>query len=390
MIWFQLGREYKLSVTEILLVFSWINIIYFNNDFLIVNWLNKDQVLQKANNLWWTIKIVEIINNSIFNIALEKKRKFNYWLSVFWEKKNLKNILIEIKKEFKKNNISSRFINKDFKNLNSAQILWEKLLSLWTDFSYIYSKNQLYIWRTIWIQDINKYSNRDYQKKRDMNTWMLPPKLCQIMINFANNNLNNNNWHIIYDPFVWLWTILIESILMWNKSVFWSDINEKNVEMSKKNIIDFCNNEDIKILDLEIIKLNAKFINESIFFKKWVNSIVTEWYLWEIMTNKNISLERINKQKKSLFELYEKFFQWLKKINYSWNIVICFPFWEIKWKYEYFTEIYELLNKYCIIEKFLPFNFSFFSTTKSWSLLYKRDKQLVWREIFKLSIKNNY
>jgi hypothetical protein len=26
--------------------------------------------------------------------------------------------------------------------------------------------------------------------------------------------------------------------------------------------------------------------------------------------------------------------------------------------------------------------------TKVWSLLYKREKQLVWREIFKLKIKN--
>jgi hypothetical protein len=37
--------------------------------------------------------------------------------------KNLKNILNILKNELKKNNISSRYVNKDFKNLNSAQII---------------------------------------------------------------------------------------------------------------------------------------------------------------------------------------------------------------------------------------------------------------------------
>jgi hypothetical protein len=35
------------------------------------------------------------------------------------------------------------------------------------------------------------------------------------------------------------------------------------------------------------------------------------------MTQKNISLERINKQKESFKPLYEKFFAGLKKVNYS-------------------------------------------------------------------------
>jgi hypothetical protein len=35
------------------------------------------------------------------------------------------------------------------------------------------------------------------------------------------------------------------------------------------------------------------------------------------MTQKNISLERINKQKESLKSLYEKFFAGFKKVNFS-------------------------------------------------------------------------
>jgi hypothetical protein len=132
-------------------------------------------------------------------------------------------------------------------------------------------------------------------------------------------------------------------------------------------------------------KLNAKFIDESKFIAK-TNLIVTEWYLWEIMTNKNISIDRINKQKESLKLLYENFFAGLKKVNYSWNIVISFPFWELSWRYIYLDEIYEIIEKYCIVEKLFPNNFENLST-KVWSLLYKRENQLVWREIFKLIIK---
>jgi hypothetical protein len=105
-----------------------------------------------------------------------------------------------------------------------------------------------------------------------------------------------------------------------------------------------------------------------------------------MMTQKNISIDRINKQKESLAELYDRFFTWLKQINYNWNLVICFPYWEMKWKIIFFTEIYDVLNKYCNIQNLFPKDY-IIKPTENWSLLYKREKQLVWREIFKLKMK---
>ena len=125
----------------------------------------------------------------------------------------------------------------------------------------------------------------------------------------------------------------------------------------------------------QYLRLNNKDIN-----------IVTEWYLWEIMTNANISRDRIIKQRESLIKIYEPFFLWLKNIDFKWNIVICFPFWNVKWKYTYFEEVYDILEKYCNIHSLLDEKLEI-SATPAWSLLYKRDKQLVWREIFKLTIK---
>ena len=397
MIWFQLGREYKLSVAEILAVFPEWKTVYLSTDFLILDNIDEGKVLDKADTLWWTIKIVKIWSSSplikgiigesiILDKAEKHEWKFKYWLSIFWENKNLKKILMTQKKELKSNKISSRFINKDFKNLSSAQIIWEKLIKRNTDFNYIYTTDNIYFWVWIWVQDINSYSKRDYSKDRDMQVGMLPPKLCQMMINLSkplpNPPLQGEGIkQVIYDPFVWLGTVLIESILMWNKEVYGSDLNERMVEKSTKNIEKIPNN-DVKI---EIFQQNSKYIDEVKILNK-IDSIVTEWYLWEVMTKKNISIERIEKQRKSLLDLYNWFFKWLKNSKYKWNIVISFPFWEMKWKYFYFTEIYDILKQYCNIKQLLP-NSLDIQTTKSWSLLYKRDKQLVWREIFKLRIK---
>lgn len=380
MIWFALWREYKLSIAEIFTVFPEGKAVFYSKDVLIIENLNENLILEKANFLWWTIKIFKIIDNEIIDDALNIEWKFKYGISNFWDKKNLKEILNSTKKILKENWVSSRFINKDFKNLSSAQIIWEKLVKNGTDYSFVFDGDKKYTWKTIWVQDIDSYSKRDYSKDRDMQTGMLPPKLCQMMINISS-------WKTIYDPFVWLGTVLIESILMWNKKVYWSDLNQSMVEHSRNNIFKFAQENNIILEDVEFIKLNAKFINESsVLLEKNIDAIVTEWYLWEIMTQKNISIDRIDKQKESLISIYEKFFENLKKIKYEWNIVICFPFWEISWKYIYFEEIYKTLSILCDMQPLFPTSFENI-TTKVWSLLYKREKQLVWREIFKLKIK---
>lgn len=385
--WFLLWREFKLSIAEICSVFPISNIVFLDKNILILDGNVEEDILNKANFLWWTIKIIKFekldtkddLQEIILNIANKKYWKFQYGLSIYPEG-ILKTTLSSLKKYLVSNSISSRFVNKDFKNLSSSQIIWEKLVSKWTDFTFISSKNNFYFWITIWIQDIESYSKRDYDKERDMHVWMLPPKLSQMMINISKKTYKDN---IIYDPFCWLWTVLIEWVFMWYNKVYWSDLSEKMVEVTSKNLKSLWKEN----IFLDIFKLNAKYIDEAeIFSKNKDFSIVTEWYLWEIMTKSNITIDRIEKQRESLTKIYEAFFLWLKKQSYIWNIVISFPFWEINSKYHYFEEIYEIIQKYCEILDLLP-KWGEFGVTKSWSLLYKRDNQIVWREIFKLKIK---
>ena len=394
--WFQLWREWKLSVAEIVNFFPESNIIFSGSWVLILGNIEKTYLQENFYKLGWTIKIFELdffaniedIYESILEIALNTEWKFKYSLNLFWEKSlKLENILKKTKNLLKNKSISARYFNKDdWKNLSSAQILGNSILKKWFDFNIINLWNIFYFGKTLEVQDIDSYSKRDFSKNRDMQVGMLPPKLCQMMINIWKESKDCEPKNV-YDPFVWLGTVLIEALNMWIPKVFWSDLSEKMVDESRKNISDFISKNWLKNISFKIEKLNAKFINESeILQKEKIDLIVTEWYLWEIMTKKNISLDRINKQKESLLSIYSKFFENLAKVDFSWRIVICFPFWELNGKFIYFNEILEILNKFCVIENIFK-NSEINLSSKSGSLLYKREKQLVWREIFKLKIK---
>ena len=394
--WFQLWREWKLSVAELINFFPQSEIIFCGNSVLILKNIDNNYLRKNFYKLGWTIKIFELdffaniedIYSEILEYSQKSEWKFKYSLNLFWSKNlKLENILKNTKKIFKSKNISARYFNKDdWKNLSSAQILRNSILRKWFDFNIINLWNIFYFGKTLEVQDIDAYSKRDFSKNRDIQVGMLPPKLCQMMINIWKESKDCESKNV-YDPFVWLGTVLIEALNMWIPQVFWSDLSEKMVDESRKNISDFISKNWLKNISFKIEKLNAKFINESeILQKEKIDLIVTEWYLWEIMTKKNISFDRINKQKESLLSIYSKFFENLAKVDFSWRIVICFPFWELNGKFIYFNEILEILNKFCVIENIFK-NSEINLSSKSGSLLYKREKQLVWRGIFKLKIK---
>jgi len=384
MFWFQLWREFKLSIAEVMSVFPDASIVFYDKKNLIVENISQDDILEKTSRIGGTIKVSkyaehktqEDIYEYIYNVSLAKSGKFNYWVSLFWKESDLKKKLMVIKKFLKEKGVWSRFVNQDFGNMSSAIINGEKLVETWSDFTIINTWETIYLGQTIWVQDIEAYSKRDYGKSRNMEIGMLPPKLSQIMINLALFPLlSKEGQGVVYDPFCGLGTILIESQYMWNKEVYGSDFNPEMIEASLKNT-----------WSKNIFLFDARDMSESKVFSNDIDAIVTEWFLGEIMTKKNISHDRIAIQRNNLSKLYDKFFSGLQTVWFKGNIVISFPFWEVEKKYFYFTEVYEILEKYCNIQAVFPENIDLYPT-KSWSLLYKRDSQLVGREIFKLKIK---
>jgi len=382
---FQLWREFKLSLWEIFQLFPKEEIVYVDKTVCILNLQDSEKIIVTASRMWGVIKVIKLLENyrgkphySISDRAEWHEGKYAYGISLLWGEKNLKSILIETKKTLKAKGISSRFVNKDFKSLSSAQILWEKLVKKSSDFTIIVAGDMEYFGETIWVQDIDAYSKRDYGKARDMQVGMLPPKLSQMMINFSEGSK-------VYDPFCGLGTILIESALIWNSEVYGSDISSENIDTSKKNISYARKTFDTELKTSMFQVLDAKWISSSPFLKK-SDVIVTEWYLGQVFTKKTVSKWKIAEEKKLLLEIYTKFFAGLKKANYKGVIVICFPFWEVMWIYNYFDEVYDIIKKYCKNLPILPPHDEF-KHTRSWSLLYKRPDQVVWREIFKLKIK---
>lgn len=391
---FELGREFKLSLSEIYAVFPQAKWVFWSEKILVIEWISKEIILSRASSFGWVIKIIEIFSQQeyknkksiewIFQDFLTQHQyswKFHYWVNIFGKTHlSFKEILKISKQEIKSSWLNPRFVNTSLQNLSSVTIIKEALVKRNTDFNFIFFEWKTFIGTTIFIQDIYGYSNRDYGKSRDMHIGMLPPKLAQIMINISTREWDKR-WSI-YDPFVWLGTILIEAVYMWYQRVYGSDNNKKMVEVSDENL---GNLENKFQFQKNIFFQNAKYIHEVDMLDS-IQSIVTEWYLGEMMTQNNISLQRIQKQRDTLKDLYEWFFAWLEKKKFQWNIVLSLPFWEMDGKYLYFEEIYDIIDKYCEVQKLLPEN-SHYTETKSWSLLYKREKQLVWREIFFLKIR---
>ena len=403
----QLWREYKLSLAEIHAVFPKTNIVYTDKNVCILNTQNRKQLIDWVQHMWWVIKLIELLENyrwkpheNIYESIGDFTGKYRYWISILWEWKNLKELLMKSKKYFKEKEISARFVNKNFWPLSAAQIIWENLIERESDFNLVITWDRLqYFWKTIWIQDINAYSKRDYGKTRDMEVGMLPPKLAQIMINVGlshkpNSLLNSlsfqekeatNSKQVIYDPFCGLGTVLIESILMGNTEVYGSDISSENIEKTKLNIEFAKNNFRNNLNQSELKVLDARGISSSPYLK-YSDVIVTEGYLGQIFQKYSITEKKISEEKEKLLDIYTHFFEWLKRAKYQGNIVISLPFWETKWKYFYFSEIYVIIEMYCNIQALLPKDSSI-RPTKSWSLLYKRESQIVGREIFKLKMK---
>lgn len=257
---FILGRKHLLSIAELC------STIADSNDIFDIKWealvakfskpLRSPQ--QTLNRLGGTIKIAEIFAEIPLNqkdkIAqtigdyLKKKfedasSKIRYGVSIYniedRHENFLKKILIFIKKFLTKNEIKSRFINHNFKNLENAAIQGEKLLQDGAEIVIIQGNKSLYIGETKALQDFENYSKRDYDRPgRDPHLGMLPPKLAQIMINLTGLTTLEQpvpGAKTIYDSFCGVGTVLTEGLLMGYK-VIGSDVKPEVITKSEENI----------------------------------------------------------------------------------------------------------------------------------------------------------
>ncbi|MBQ3452704.1 hypothetical protein IJG28_00660 [Candidatus Saccharibacteria bacterium] len=88
-------------------------------------------------------------------------------------------------------------------------------------------------YRVIGVQDIEAYARRDQARPaRDAKVGMLPPKLAQILINLCGPLKPGS---VVLDPFCGTGVVLQEALLMEYRA-YGTDVSERMVEYSKKNL----------------------------------------------------------------------------------------------------------------------------------------------------------
>jgi tRNA G10 N-methylase Trm11 len=144
----------------------------------------------------------------------------------------IKKLSREIKDNYKKKSISSRYILPRKSELNSAQVTSNSMLEKGFELCILENENEQLYGKTIAIQDIESFADRDYNKpSADTDMGMLPPKLARIMC-----NLTGLKEGIIWDPFCGSGTIPMEATIL-GYDILASDIDKEAVKATKANII---------------------------------------------------------------------------------------------------------------------------------------------------------
>ena len=144
-----------------------------------------------------------------------------------------------------------------------------------------------------------------------------------------------------------------------------SDLSSRMVEASKKSLSDFIKEErvwqeriklaggtpakDFSNFQSDVIELDAMKIailpEKSGLWKSDI-TIISEGYLGEVMQKDSKTLDRVKMERSKLSNMYDAFFSGLRSIDFTGNMVITFPFWDIRGTHSFFIEIEDILARY--------------------------------------------
>lgn len=140
---------------------------------------------------------------------------------------------LSIKKIAKNMGRSIRIVPNKDTALNSAQVLNNKLTEqLGVELLLVHHGNKTIVAKTIRVQNINAYANRDHKRPyRDARVGMLPPKLAQIIINLAQAQHGDR----LLDPFCGTGVVMQEALLM-GCFIIGTDIESRMIDYTQKNL----------------------------------------------------------------------------------------------------------------------------------------------------------
>jgi len=276
-----LGREAKLSVAEIEAVYRGNNcpyrILFYQNDILIIE---SDEDFFDL--LGGSVKLFEVkLTNQVLNAAglkglIDVGGKVVFGISMYGQNAK-KNIVIElgkkIKVEFKEEKINSRFLYPKNTSLSSVEIDKNKVIKKGGEIIIVQDGPSNFIGKTLKVQDFETYSKMDYGRPAsDAFSGMMPPKLCQMMINLSGIKPDKNIKFL--DPFCGSGTMLMMAAYLGYNNIYGSDISAKAVEASLKNL-DWYKNEFDKDFSCQIEEKDVLSFEDDGGF----DLVVTEGYL---------------------------------------------------------------------------------------------------------------
>lgn len=417
---FVLGRVYTLSLAELFSYFKIhgieISIIDCSPEVLIVEVEEQldAQKIQKA--LGGVVKILRIVDvvkkreaDSI-NFALEHyfkpskiktdflknyKGKIQFGVSVYLLDSTVKafgepkRLGMFIKRAMQDGGSSIRLVIPEFNSLTLASVVVTKnlLLEKGAEICVIASTEHVYVAKTLVVQDFEDYGRRDYQRPvRDDKQGMIPPKVAQIMLNFAETKSGET----MIDPFAGIGTIVQEGVLLGYK-MLGSDINPVAIAGAEKNLEWFRNRYKISPGKFHAETSDAREVSKlvenlkKIGAFKTISGVVTEGYLGPMYT-KFPTQSDIDKNFKELEELYTASFQdFLKFLSSGDKVVICLPAYKNRDQYTMFPSLDFITklgyNNVDLIPSILSDDMPFLKLTERKTAIYDRKDQIVAREI---------
>jgi tRNA G10 N-methylase Trm11 len=171
------------------------------------------------------------------------KNKISFGLSTYdvgdkkttrFLERDLDQLGLEVKKRLKDTGRPVRYVKGKEPRLSSAIVETNGLLESGGEFVLLSTEGKILIGQTEAIQNFKAWSDRDYGRpSRDAKSGMLPPKLARMMINLAGIDPRGTT---LLDPFCGSGTVLMEGALMGCTELIGSDISEKAVADTKKNM----------------------------------------------------------------------------------------------------------------------------------------------------------
>ncbi|MFA6588189.1 MAG: hypothetical protein WCT08_03910 [Patescibacteria group bacterium] len=312
---------------------------------------------------------------SAYDAGVSPDRKF---------RQELKRQMQAFKKYLTLNHRSARLVESKEPTLQAGALVQGKILKQGFEILVLLSEEKIYWGITKTVQDISNYGFRDFGRpSRDSFSGMLPPKVAQILINLTKAKPEET----LLDPFCGSGTILQEASLIGIKNIIGSDLSQKAVIDSHKNI-DWLKKSfpDISNCQFNVFESDVKNLSEK-FQLGTIDVVVTEPYLGPPQKGRDMTGNIVP----LVSALSRQYIPWLeilaKLIRPTGRIAMVWPFFKVE-KHGYFLQIQESLPALGL--KILPpppefIALPWFKSTPRGTVLYSRPDQVVGREIVLLA-----